>query len=204
MPKFHCVLDTSALLKKYRPEAGSDNIKALFNRDDCALHILNVTIPEVTGAFVRWQLDGELKKEDRKELLGYFIGDINQYKVVIHNITHRNVVKTDDVWDYSILVSEPKPFATNIDRQITCPNCKYLFTQSFECPKCKHLFTEKIVNYKARVGPIDVLVISVCNELKTAYGQAHLFSSDEHLLRVAKKLGIKAHDPEKLNRLPFR
>jgi len=101
MSKFHCVLDASALLKKYREETGSETIRALFNREDCAIHILNVTIPEVTGAFVRWQLDKEIDRTDREALVDIFIADIRDYRVVVHNITHRNIVQTDGVWDRS-------------------------------------------------------------------------------------------------------
>lgn len=189
MSKFHCVLDTSALLKKYRPEDGSEIIKILFNRDDCAIHILNVTIPEVTGAFVRWQLDGEYKSDQREILKDLFIEDITEYKVVIHNITDRNIIKTDDIWNYSISVPQPKRQAA--DREMTCP-------------KCKHSFVEKIKKTKPRVGPVDVLVISVCLALKQSYGQAYLFSSDEHMLKVAGKMGIKFYNPEELRRLPFK
>lgn len=188
MSNYHCVLDASALLKKYRPETGSDKIKMLFNRDDCALHILNVTIPEVTGAFVRWQLDGELSPDKRAELKGLFIADITEYKVIIHNISDRNIIETDNVWDTSIGVRQPR--LPNTDKQV-------------ECPKCRQPFIEKISHYKPRIASVDVLVIGVCLGLKKTYRKIYLFSSDEHMLKVAKRMGINASDPEKITRLPF-
>jgi hypothetical protein len=188
MPEFHCVVDTSALLKKYRDEAGTEIMRTLFNREDCAIHVLNVSIPEVTGAFVRWQLDGTLNPVQRDELLKLFIEDIKEYRVIIHNVTHRNIVKTDDIWDNSISVQPPKQ--PGISRQV-------------KCPKCGQSFSENVNIYNRRIGPVDVLVLSVCSEIQKAYGKAYLFSSDGHMLNIAQKLGMKIHNPETLHRLPF-
>lgn len=123
MSKFHCVVDTSALLKKYHQEAGTDIIKTLFNRDDCAIHVLNIAIPEVTGTFVRLQLEGTLSSARRAELLKLFVADITEYKVVVHNITHRNIVETDDVWDHSITVQQSSSSTLVIPH--TCPQCNH-------------------------------------------------------------------------------
>lgn len=58
---------------------------------------------------------------------------------------------------------------------------------------------------KPRVGPIDVMVLSVGLELKTIYGYSnvYLFTSDNHMLKVANRLKIKTCDPEAVNALPF-
>ncbi len=201
MSNYHCVLDASALLKKYRPETGSDKIRMLFNRDDCALHILNVTIPEVTGVFVRWQLDGKLSPDKRAELKDLFIADITEYRVVIHNITDRNIIDTDNVWDTSIGVKQPR--LPNTDKLVECPKCRHPFTTPVQCPECHYSFIEKISHYKPRVVSVDVLVLGVCLGLKKNYRKIYLFSSDEHMLKVAKRMGINASDPEKITRLPF-
>lgn len=174
MAKFHCVIDASALIKKYRDEAGSETIKILFNREDCALHVLNVAIPEVVGTFFSWQLETGLKPKQTGKLKGLFIQDIEEYNVVIHNINDRNIIGTDKIWEASLLV--PKPTYTN---------------------------GEGKTKFKQRVGPVDVLVLSVCQELKKSYGRVYLFSSDEHMLNVAEKLGINIYDPEAVSRLPF-
>ena len=188
MPEVHCVLDASALLKKYHPETGSDIVLELFKRKDCAKHILNVTIPEVTSVFVRWRLDNEITPTEREDLIKGFIEDIRLYKVVVHNITHRNIVKTDDVWTKSIT---PKPsFQPEIIEEIVCPECE----KSFE---------RKIQRRKARIGTIDVLVLSVCFALRASYGKIYLFSSDDHMLKVARRLNITICDPEAVSRLPF-
>ncbi|MFC1781611.1 type II toxin-antitoxin system VapC family toxin [Planctomycetota bacterium] len=171
MSKYHNILDASALAKKYRKETGWDIIQSLFRHKDCTLHILNITIPEIVGAFVRWEQSNEIAKGEWKVLKDLFIADINNYKLVIHNITHRNIIKTDDVWETSMPV---KPTLYQGQR-------------------------------RPRVGPNDVLVLSVGLELKTIYGfqNVYIFTSDNHMLKVADRLKIKTCDPEADSTLPF-
>jgi len=174
MSQFHCLVDASALIKKYHKEKGSEIIEALLEHDDCAIHLLNVAIPEVVGTFFRWQLQGKLSPAQRQKLKNIFIEDIESYKIVIHNITDRDITQTDKVWETSIGVPQPYYYTAKNKRKT-----------------------------KPRIGPVDVLVISVCRELHTSYGNAYLFSSDEHMLKVSDKFGIHSYNPEQLKSLPF-
>lgn len=171
MSKYHNILDASTLVKKYHQETGWDLVQALFRHKDCTLHILNTTIPEVIGAFVRWELKDEIFKNEWELLKDLFIEDITNYNLVVHNITHRNIVKTDEVWKKSMPVKSPKSQART----------------------------------KPRIGPIDVMVLSVALELKAIYrhDRVFLFTSDEHMLKVAAKLKIKTCNPEAVMELPF-
>jgi hypothetical protein len=187
MSKYHNVLDASSLVKKYRRETGWEIIQELFRRSDCALHVLNITIPEVVGAFVRWELKNEIKKGDWGILKDLFINDITDYNIIIHNVTHRNIVYTDSVWVKSMPVKPPQLHDEEI---ITCTNCDQEI---------------KIKKRKPRIGPNDVMVLSVASELKRIFGnnKVYLFSSDAHMLKVADKLRIKTCDPEGIMSLPF-
>jgi hypothetical protein len=187
MSKFHNILDASTLAKKYRQETGWEIIQSLFRKKECTLHILNVTIPEIVGAFVRWELKGEIKKGQWKELKNLLIADINNYRVVIHNITDRNIIRTDDVWETSMPIN---PAQSREEEIIRCPQC----TKEIPIPR-----------RKPRVGPIDVMVISVGLELKAIYGynNVYLFTSDNHMLKVGERLKIKTCDPEAVAGLPF-
>lgn len=109
MSRYHNVLDASALVKKYRKETGWEILQLLFRRKDCSLHILNITIPEIIGVFVRYDLNNEIKKGEWKNLKTLFIDDIVNYSVIVHNITHRNIVDTDAVWETSMSVQRSKP-----------------------------------------------------------------------------------------------
>lgn len=174
MAKYHCVLDASALIKKYHEEKGSKRVEELFEQSDVAIHLLNVAIPEVIGTFFRWQLQGKLKPANREKLKEIFLEDVKSYKIVVHNINDRNIVETDNVWETSLTVPQPVYYTAKHKRKT-----------------------------KSRVGPIDVLVISVCRELWAIYGKSYLFSSDEHMLKVATKLAINVYDPEEIKELSF-
>ena len=50
---------------------------------------------------------------------------------------------------------------------------------------------------------IDVFVISVCRELWATYGKSYLFSSDEHMLKVASKLAINTAILKRLKSCPL-
>lgn len=188
MSKYHCVLDSSALIKKYHSEAGSNLLKQLFNCDDCAIHVLNIIIPEVTGAFVRWQLEGKIDEKARKELLSFFIDDIREYRVIIHNVTHRNIVSTDDVWDYSIK---------------TMPKAGPKIVTAQKCPHCKKDYQNEKSTTKNRIGPNDALILSVCSELHRVYKKVFLFTSDTHMFDVALKMRLYPFNPENNPSLPF-
>lgn len=171
MSKLHNILDASTLVKKYRKETGWEIALSLFRHKDCALHILNTTIPEVIGVFVRWELKGEIDKGQWEILRDLFIEDIINYNLIVHNITHRNIVDTDRIWKTSMRV---KP-SRGQNRT------------------------------KPRIGPIDVMVLSVASELKTIYKyeNVYLFTSDNHMFKVASRLKIKTCDPEGVMVLPF-
>lgn len=174
MPNAHCVIDTSALLKRYFQETGSDKIDQLFDHKDCARHILNVTIPEVIAAFTRWQLKGKHTPEKRKELIKKFKGDREKRQLIVHTVNPRNVSRISTIFDVSISVPAPK----------------------YKNRKGKW-------RKKDRISSIDVLVLSVCDELRLDYKKAYLFTADEHMLKVAEKLGIEAYNPEQIDKLPF-
>ncbi len=187
MSKFHNILDASTLAKKYRRETGWDVVQSIFRRKDCTLHALNITIPEVVGVFVRWQLEGQIQEGDWEELKNLFISDINNYQIVIHNITHRNIIETDDVWKTSMPI---KPTRLRDEETIKCPECNNEISLS---------------RRKPRIGPVDVMVLSAGLELKKIYdyGNVYLFTSDSHMLKVANRLKIKTCDPEDVTELPF-
>ena len=174
MAGFHCIVDASALIKKYHNEKGSEIVGALFEHNDTSIHLLNVAIPEVIGTFFRWQLKGKLNPTRRNRLKAIFLEDVKSYKVIIHNINDRNIVETDNVWQTSILVPQPYYYTAKNKKQ-----------------------------NKLRIGPVDALVISVCRELHFSYRKVYLFSSDEHMLKVANKMAIETYDPESIQRLPF-
>lgn len=54
-----------------------------------------------------------------------------------------------------------------------------------------------------RVKCVDILVISVALRMARQFRQAHLVSSDAHMIDVASQLGIDVINPEKRAKLPW-
>ncbi len=175
MPNYHCLLDTSALLKRYFAEDGTETIAALFARKDCARHIINITVAEVLAAFFRGRLKGMLNDHEAKELRDVFKRDRATTAVIIHPIHQGNISAIQKVYEASRGVPAPR-FRDDEGRS----------------------------REKPRIGPVDVLVLTACQEIKRSYGNdTFLFTSDEHMRNVATKLGLKVHNPEQIGDLPF-
>ncbi len=164
MAKYHCLLDSSSIIKRYKKEQGSQVVDALFSDKDVSISLPNICIPEVVATFYTIHLQRKINKQERDELKRIFIGDIHAYSTLIHNIHDRNIIKTDEVFDVSFTIS----------------------------PKGKE-----------PINAIDAIVISIALEMKASLKDAYLFTSDTHMKKVAKQMGIIVKDPEKMSALTF-
>lgn len=67
--------DTSALVKRYAEEPGTDSVDALVEADDAAVFVTSITVVEMTSAFRRKNNRGECSTETMHELLSAFFTD---------------------------------------------------------------------------------------------------------------------------------
>jgi hypothetical protein len=75
--------DTSALVKRYHSEKGTENIDKIFNEDDRALIISSLSITEIVSALNRKKEEKVISKEDLDIVLSRFFHDaIKEYVVV--------------------------------------------------------------------------------------------------------------------------
>jgi len=174
MSRVHCLLDTNALIKRYKEEEGSNLIEALFEHP-AAKHFLNVCIPEIIATFFSFELQGEITKDERNELKDIFIQDIREYNIIIHDVKGKTIRQTDEVHEISFQV--PRPTYTD--------------------PKTGQ---QKV---KPAISAIDALVLSAALELKGNYDRIFLFTSDGHMKEVAKRLDIIVKDVEKMRVLSW-
>ncbi|MCK4325943.1 type II toxin-antitoxin system VapC family toxin [bacterium] len=179
MPRNHCLLDANAVVKRYHTEMGSDVINELFEKRKSrrALHMVNVSIPEVIQTFFRLWKDKktDIDADKRDELKDIFINDIKECNILIHNVTDRNIRATDDMWKVSFEIPVP----------------------TFRDPKNRER------KQKDPISTPDAIAIAVALEMKSSFGHAYLFTSDEHVKLVARKMGVKVVDPEKVKSLRF-
>jgi len=68
-------LDTSALVKRYHSEKGTDKIDKIFSQDDRAIVISSISLTEMVSALNRKKEDKIILKEDLKIALSKFFHD---------------------------------------------------------------------------------------------------------------------------------
>lgn len=68
--------DTSALVKRYHEEQGTDNIDIIFTESTDALVISNITIAELTSAFARKKEEGFIDDNALQHCLSSFSRDL--------------------------------------------------------------------------------------------------------------------------------
>lgn len=69
-------LDTSALVKRYHRERGSEVIDALFAEQDCRIVISDLSIIELGSALAKKVREGEISTEKYQRAIGLFCQDI--------------------------------------------------------------------------------------------------------------------------------
>ena len=69
-------VDTSALVKIYHQETGSDRARALYNSSEDQIVISNLAIPETFSTFHRKRREGLISKKDALAVLKKFFSDI--------------------------------------------------------------------------------------------------------------------------------
>lgn len=74
--------DTSALVKIYHQEAGSETVKALYSSTTDQIVISNLTIPETFSTFQRKRKEALISRKDNLSVLRRFFTDITtRFKV---------------------------------------------------------------------------------------------------------------------------
>ncbi len=71
-------LDSSAVVKRYVAEAGSDWVRALCQNAHNTIFLAELTLVEVSSAFARRGQRGEITDEERRSYLDLFIHDCTQ------------------------------------------------------------------------------------------------------------------------------
>lgn len=101
-------LDTSALVKRYHSEKGTDKIDKIFSQDDRAIVISNITITEMVSAINRKKEDKVISKKDQDIALSKFFHDaIKDFLVIdldeehikgsIMLVLKRNIITLDSL-----------------------------------------------------------------------------------------------------------
>lgn len=68
--------DTSALMKRYHVETGSETVNGLYDRPDAVFAVASITITEFVSAFTRKLGEGVITEEDFRACMSEFSKDI--------------------------------------------------------------------------------------------------------------------------------
>ena len=68
--------DTSALVKRYHGEIGSDNVDRIFDQNDRTIIISNITITEMISAFKRKENVGKIDSKTMEMTISKFFADV--------------------------------------------------------------------------------------------------------------------------------
>lgn len=76
-------LDTSALVKRYHQEIGTDVIDSIFDSEDRIIVISNISISEFVSAINRKKNENEITQDDLDVVLSKFYADVMEELTVI-------------------------------------------------------------------------------------------------------------------------
>lgn len=97
--------DTSALIKKYILEAGSDKLDAVMGEAD-AVYISAITGIEAVSTFKRLLLERAIDKNDYRLLIDEFEFDCRYYSIIpFDDLAVRNAIKSIEAYQLKILDS---------------------------------------------------------------------------------------------------
>lgn len=75
--------DTSALVKRYHKETGSEKVDKIFDSEERTIIISNLAITEIISAFNKKRIKREISKEDMDLVLSRFFSDVIEDFVVL-------------------------------------------------------------------------------------------------------------------------
>lgn len=174
------IFDSSAILKRYKREKGSDTVNKIINYSKGRAFLPNFCIPEVLSVFeVLYHFGskigyGRRKKityAERNKFRAAFLGDINHGRFYPYELDRNHIRNVDYVYEKSFRIA---PGGQN-DRK----------------------------RYDA-IDTTDCLILSMAIELSALYRtNLFLITSDTHMKKIARALKIKIIDPENPPNLPF-
>ncbi len=100
-------LDTSALVKRYHVEVGTEKVKEIFERKERKIFISDLAIIEFHSALAKKVRIGELSKENFKKAVSFFLNEVKKgFFVVeeINNSTKKKAIELISVYsiEYSL------------------------------------------------------------------------------------------------------
>lgn len=84
-------LDTSALVKIYHWEEGSECVRTLYDSTTDQRVISNLSIPETFSAFNRKRIEGVLSEPEFRVIAGRFFADITEKRYLVTSLSDHHI-----------------------------------------------------------------------------------------------------------------
>ncbi|MEW6095537.1 MAG: type II toxin-antitoxin system VapC family toxin [bacterium] len=88
------LIDTSALMKRYKVEKGSEKIKELFEESENEKIIISIVIVEILHNFYRLHREGEITEIELQKLTSTFYNDINKEIIKVYDVRKVHALKS--------------------------------------------------------------------------------------------------------------
>lgn len=100
-------LDTSALVKRYRSEKGTQILDEIFSEEGAEIIICSLSISEVASAINKHLQRKEIASEDFKKTIGRFYYDIKEGKIAVLDISRDTFFAANDfIFEYHLTSSD--------------------------------------------------------------------------------------------------
>jgi len=88
------LIDTSALVKQYRSEKGSEKVKKLFEESENERIIISIVIVEMLHIFYRLHREGKITDIELKKTIGTFFNDIDKGRIKVYDVSRVHLLKS--------------------------------------------------------------------------------------------------------------
>lgn len=107
-------IDTSALVKRYHQEKGTEKIDEIFESKEKIIFISNLAVSEFTSAINRKKFEGEITESDLNLVLSRFFTDVMEILTIV-GVTDSHVISSSDlILEYNLKALDSLQLATAV------------------------------------------------------------------------------------------
>ena len=115
-------LDTSALVKRYRQETGTQTLDEIFSQEDASIVICSLTVCEMIRTIDKHRQRKELSQENFEKLIKLFYHDLHSDRISIMQIGQERIFRANElIMNFHLSAADALILATALGLQDTYP-----------------------------------------------------------------------------------
>lgn len=143
--------DTSALVKRYHQESGSDIVDKIFDEPDKTITILNLTIVEILNTFYRLFREHWISEIELEKLTNIFYSDLYSSNIIVYSIFHEHIIKAERIIKKSVHYKTINKRPGAVDILIASA------VLDFDIITLKFVSTDEDLNYILKIEKIPII-----------------------------------------------